>query len=107
MVKGRREKYLKVFGSIDSLNQQTSWTLGIFNMLESLAWDTRLVLGVSKTSLIKEVISWCDEADMRDLSVEEKYIKVASRLSTWMDDAEGQEKHDKVTKGYCSPRENP
>lgn len=47
---------LEVVGSIESLNQHVPWTIGLSTLFEWTTWQTEVVLGVSTTKLIKDVI---------------------------------------------------
>lgn len=53
-----RDKYIKIFGKIDSLEHQVSWSTGVSNMLEWLTWSTNDVLGVTKTKYREEIVKW-------------------------------------------------
>lgn len=99
------EKNRKIFGSIKSLEENIPWTIGISNMVEYLLWDTKSVLGISKTQLIKLIVKWCDEKETKDLSFDEKYKIVKDRLQRMSQNSEAIEKYERGKKGFCNPRE--
>ena len=99
------EKNRKIFGSIESLKDEISWTTGLLNMVEYLVWETKSVLGISKTQLIKQIVEWCDEDELKNLSFEDKYQTIKDRLDMIMSESESIEKYERGKKGYCSPRE--
>jgi hypothetical protein len=43
------DRYINVFGQLESLADRISWTTGISNMLDWLTWSTSGVLGITKT----------------------------------------------------------
>ena len=66
------EKYIKVFGRLNSLAERISWATGVANMLDWLTWDTSHVLGITKTQYWKQIVAWSVEDAVRDGTLEEK-----------------------------------
>jgi hypothetical protein len=71
------DKYINVFGRLDSLAEPISWATGVSNMLEWLTWMTSNVLGITKTKYAEQIISWIQEDAIRGRTREEtlKYVR--------------------------------
>ena len=74
------EKYKKIFGEIETLSEEISWTTGLSNMLEWLLWDTKTILGISKTAYWKRIVKWCHNKEVKDLNLEEKMKIIKKKL---------------------------
>lgn len=99
------EKYKRIFGKIDSLGEEISWSTGISNMLEWLTWSTNDVLGVSKTKFWKLAVELSHEEQVRHGSLEEKLLFVKKRLETLTKESERPDRYDKPSSSIASPRE--
>ena len=66
------DKYINVFGRLESLADPISWTTGVSNMIEWLTWMTGNVLGITKTKYAERIIDWTQEDAIRDGTREEK-----------------------------------
>ncbi len=99
------EKNKLFFGSINSLSETIPWTTGLSSIMEHFLWDTKSILGISKTQLIKLIIQWSSEQEMVKLSAEDKYIQIQIKLQALIQESESSSKYANSRKGYCSPRE--
>jgi hypothetical protein len=88
------EKYIGLFGKICSVGEQVPWTTGLSNMLEWLTWETRGVLGVSKTDYWKRAVAWANAPELRDFSLEEKFSHVEKKFAA---EARGSRKLDRYS----------
>lgn len=65
-----REQILKIVGQISSLDEPEPWTTGLSTLFEWTTWQTEVVLGISKTALVEEVVDAVldnyDDAETRD-----------------------------------------
>jgi len=100
-----KEKYKKLFGSIETLATPISWTNGISAMMEHFAWGTSYILGISKTKLIKLVIEMCDSEEFKHLTTDNKIHKINAKLKAILESSEETEKYTPYKSGYCSARE--
>src|SRR5919198_3363942 len=87
------DKYINVFGRLESLADRISWATGVSNMLEWLTWDTRNVLGITKTQYWKQILAWSLEGAVRDGALDEKLKYVSSRLDQEMQQTEQSERY--------------
>lgn len=99
------EKYRSVFGSIESLSEQIPWTTGVSNLVEYLLWDTKAVLGISKTELIKQIIRWLDEECDPNATVDQRIKLVKKKLDRLIAQTDTCQPYDKPSASYCGPRE--
>ena len=99
------EKYKKIFGEIKSLSEAMSWTTGLSNMLEWLLWDTKNILGVSKKTYWKQIVKWCDETEIKDLNLEEKYKSIEKKLNILLKKNEQPERYSKTSNSIYNARE--
>ncbi len=76
-----RDDYAKVFGAIKRLDEGLPWTNVMASMFEWLAWDTKSLLGIDKTSLVKHVVQLCSESACRSFPAAERLDYVKSRLA--------------------------
>ncbi len=102
---GAGDKYRSVFGSISSLSEQVPWPDGISNMVEHLLWDTKAVLGISKTTLIRRIVEWIAEIENQEASVNEKTAYVLKKLEIEGKRTESSERYAKPISSYCVARE--
>ena len=75
-----KDKYIRVFGSINSLAERVSWSSGVSNMLEWLTWNTGSLLGISKTEYRKQMVAWSNDEEVRGGTLEEKQQHVERKL---------------------------
>jgi hypothetical protein len=99
------EKYINVFGKIDSLAEEIPWSTGVSNMLEWLTWSTNDVLGITKTRYWKLIVELSHDPQVRNGSLEEKEAFVKSRLSALIQESEKINRYDKPSSSVASPRE--
>ena len=78
-----RDKYIQVFGKIETLAEPISWSTGISNMLEWLLWSTNDVLGVTKTQYRKKIVNWSHDEAIRNSDLEEKQEIVNPLISVF------------------------
>jgi len=73
----KANEYKEVFGRIFTLAEPVSWSVGISNMLAWLLWNTRHILGISKTEYWKLAVKWSHDETIRnsDLDEKQKYIE--------------------------------
>lgn len=99
------EKYRAVFGSIDDLTDEVPWTTGVSNLVEHLLWDTKAVLGISKTELVRKIVHWLDDEECRQTDGQTRASFVAQRLKTLTEQSDATERYTKPRSSYCGPRE--
>lgn len=99
------DKYTEIFGRLESLAQRIPWSTGLSNMLEWLTWDTRNILGITKTEYWKQIVAWSRENDGRDGTLEEKLKYVSSRLDQEMQRSEQSGRYAPRTSTIVSARE--
>ncbi|MCG3878320.1 hypothetical protein [Psychrobacter sp. Ps6] len=99
------EKYRRVFGSISHLKDQLSWTIGLTNMVEFLAWEPQRILGITKKQYVRQIIEWVAHPDMKDKNIEEIEQSVIKKLNTKMHESEQLETYSTQTTGICNARE--
>ena len=100
-----KEKYKKLFGSIQTLSDDEPWTMGVVGILEHFAWGTSNVLGISKTRLINLVIEMSSSDELSHLSTDEKAKEIKKKLHSIQSESETIERYDSHKTGYCFPRE--
>ncbi len=100
-----REKYKALFGSIESLAQPISWSTGVSNMLDWLTWSTNDVLGVTKTRYRKMIVEWSHDPEVRNATLEEKQLYVATRLKHEIAKSERYHRYDMPSSSIASPQE--
>jgi len=100
-----KEKYKKLFGSINSLAEDTSWTLGLVGLLEHFSWGTDSILGITKTKLVETIVEMSDSDKLSMLSTNEKIKKIKYNLKILAESLEKDEKFNSSTTGYCTARE--
>lgn len=99
------EKYRRVFGSISHLKDEISWTTGLSNMVEFLAWDPQRILGITKKQYVRQIIEWAAHPELKDKNIEEIEQSVIKKLNTKMNESEQLETHSTQTIGICHARE--
>jgi hypothetical protein len=100
-----REKYVKIFGKIETLAESIPWSIGISNMLEWLVWSTKDVLGVTKTQYRKQIVQWCDDESIKDCSLEEKQKYVTAKFNAEIKASERPNRYDHPVSSMATPRE--
>src|SRR5438445_8740719 len=75
-----REKYINLFGRVNSLAEGIPWYKAVSHLVEWLTWNTRYVLGVSKAKYAEQIIDWIDEDAVRAAAREEKKRYVRQKL---------------------------
>lgn len=94
-----------VYGRIYSLSDYVPWTTGFANMLSHLAWETDEVLGITKTSLCKMVISETNFPEFLEMDLDKRYKYVEKILRKKVSESESDSRYGGKRSGYCSPRE--
>jgi len=100
-----KDKYIKLFGSIETLSENEPWTMGLVGILEHFSWGTSFILGISKTQLIKLVVEMSDSDELSHLSTDEKLVQINKKLKVLLDRSERIGRYDPSKTGYCSARE--
>jgi len=100
-----RDKYISVFGKIETLEAPVTWTTGISNMLEWLLWETSHVLGISKTKYRNLIAEKAYQAATEGKSLEETKKEIASAITGEMNSNEHHGRFDKYKTSIASPRE--
>ncbi len=100
-----REKYISIFGKIDSLAEQQPWSTGLSNMLEWLTWSTGHVLGVTKTNYRKQIVAWSHDEEVRGANLDQKQDYVAGKISDELKRTEQSERHARPATSIATPRE--
>ena len=99
------EKYRRVFGSMSHLKDQISWTKGLSNMVEFLAWEPQRILGVSKKQYVRQIIEWAVQPELKDKNIEEIEQSIIKKLNQKMTESEQLETYSTQTMGICNARE--
>ena len=99
------EKYRRVFGSVSHLKDQISWTTGLTNMVEFLAWEPKQILGITKKQYVRQIIEWATQPELAGKSVEEIEHVIIKKLNAKMHDTEQLETYSSQRVGICHPRE--
>lgn len=99
------EKYRRVFGSVSHLKDQLSWTTGLTNMVEFLAWEPKQILGITKKQYVRQIIEWATQPELAGKSVEEIEHAIIKKLNAKMHDTEQLETYSSQRVGICHPRE--
>ncbi len=99
------EKYRRVFGSINHLKDQISWTTGLTNMVEFLAWEPKQILGITKKQYVRQIIEWATDPELAGKDVEEIEQSIIKKLNTKMHESEQLETYSTQRVGICHPRE--
>lgn len=99
-----RDKYRQVFGQIHSLAEPIPWTTGLSNMLEWLTWSTNDVLGVTKTTYWKRIVTWCDEASA-DADLDERKAFVKAKLTAEIKSNDPADRYARPRNKIAGPRE--
>ena len=100
-----KDKYLSVFGKIESLSDQLPWTNGVSNLVEHLLWDTKAVLGIHKTTLIKKIILLLEENCEPNASVDVRIKFIEDKLKQSIQETDCCQRYDDPKGSYCGPRE--
>lgn len=100
-----RDKYIQVFGEIETLAEPVSWTTGISNMLEWLLWSTNDVLGVTKTQYRKKIVNWCHDESICNSDIEKKQQYVIDKINEEMASSERLNRYERATSSIAAPRE--
>ncbi|GAA0800175.1 hypothetical protein [Psychrobacter piscatorii] len=99
------EKYRRVFGSINHLKDQISWTTGLTNMVEFLAWEPKQILGITKKQYVRQIIEWAIDPELAGKNLEEVEHAVIKKLNAKMHESEQLNTYSPKTVGICDPRE--
>ena len=99
------DKYKRVFGEIKTLSESVSWSTGVSNMLEWLLWDTKNILGVTKTKYWKDIIELTNEESIKSLNIEEKQKYISRVLKVQMAESEQLDRYKPPKSSVASPRE--
>ncbi|MBH0005135.1 hypothetical protein [Psychrobacter sp. SWN149] len=99
------EKYRRVFGSMNHLKDQLSWTAGLSNMVEFLAWEPQRILGITKKQYVRQIIEWATHPELTGKNIEEIEQSIIKKLNTKMSESEQLETYSTQTSGICNARE--
>ncbi len=102
---GVSARYLKIFGEIRSLSDQMHWTMGISNMFEWLIWDTKSVLGISKTKLRNRVVEMCTADDLAGCDPAHVQKVIEKRFAEETKASEQPGRYSPTKGGMLTPRE--
>jgi hypothetical protein len=75
------DKYKEVFGCINHLSDRVPWTDGVANLAEYRLWDTKAILGISKTAYWKRAVKWACSEELAGLTYEEKCTAISKKLN--------------------------
>lgn len=100
-----RDKYINIFGQIETLAEPTSWSTGISNMLEWLTWSTRDILGITKTEYRKLIIKLSHDETIRNAELADKQQYVVQKLDAEILASEKLHRYDRPTSSLATPRE--
>lgn len=99
-----REEYQKVFGTIKNLEEHLPWPYVMASMFEWLGWNTGILLGIDKSTLIRQLVKICADPEFKRTPESGRVKFVTDRLVEapnvlqWDGDAR--------TKGLTSVRES-
>lgn len=99
------DKYARIFGKMTSLSEPISWTTGLSNMFEWLAWGTHNVLGITKTDYRKKLITWSHEAAVSGNTLDETIRQVTKKADAEIRQSEKPSRDDKPEYRLATPRE--
>jgi hypothetical protein len=99
------ERYRRFFGHLENLAEAPPWTEGVSNLVDWLVWSTRHVLGVNKTQYWKQIVAWCDEEALRELSTVDKQKVIGKRLGDVIRESEATDRFDPPKNSIAGPRE--
>jgi hypothetical protein len=99
------EKYRRVFGSMSHLKDQISWTSGLSNMVEFLAWEPKQILGITKKQYVRQIIEWATHPELTGKNIEEIEQSIIKKLNQKMTESEQLETYSTQTSGICDARE--
>ncbi|MGM8937453.1 hypothetical protein ACS8E2_02035 [Psychrobacter glaciei] len=99
------EKYRRIFGSMSHLKDQISWTNGLSNMVEFLAWEPQRILGISKKQYVRQIIEWAVHPDLEGKNLEDIEQSVIKNINLKMSESEQLETYSTQTLGICDARE--
>lgn len=100
-----KDKYIKVFGSINHLSDTVPWTSGIMNLAEHLVWDTKSILGISKKAYWKKTVAWACSDELQGLTLEEKYAAIQKKLDKLLKVSDNPSRYSKTTSVVFTARE--
>lgn len=100
-----RDKYINVFGRLESLAQPIPWSTGVSNMLEWLAWSTNSILGVTKTRYREKIVAWSHDEVVRHGTLDEKIRHVSRKLDEELVRSEQSTRYAHPISAIASPRE--
>ena len=99
------KKYKAHFGSISSLSSQVPWTTGLSNLIEFVTWETKAILGISKTEFWKLILKITEDDGFSILEKVDKEKQIKKILEKEIAKSEVQERLTMPKASYCSPRE--
>lgn len=99
------EKYRRVFGSMSHLKDQISWTTGLSNMVEFLAWEPKQILGITKKQYVRQIIEWATHPELTGKNIEEIEQSIIKKLNQKMIESEQLDTYATSTSGICDARE--
>jgi len=99
------ERYNRIFGSIESLADDIPWTTGLSNMVEHLLWDTKSILGISKTRFWQTILSMTEQDGFPTHDSKSKHKFVKTRLDDLLKASDVSSRYSPPRHGYCSPSE--
>ena len=100
-----RDKYIKIFGEIKSLEESISWCTTISNVIEWLTWEKSAILGISKTQIWKLAVKYSHEASENTSELAEKQKYVEKKLAEVIKSSEATERYDLPKSSLATPRE--
>jgi hypothetical protein len=98
-------RFRNIFGQMNHLKEDISWTKGLSNLADFLVWNPQSVLGVSKKQYVRQIIEWSLDPAMQDKTFEQIEKIVNTKLALQMDMAEQAETYTLKNKGICNARE--
>lgn len=101
-----KEKYKRVFGEINTLAEPISWSTGVSNMLEWLLWDTKNILGVTKTQYWKQIIELVHDNNIKNGTLDQKKKYISKILKTQVSASDQCDRYAPPKSSVASPRES-
>lgn len=100
-----RAKFRKIFGEINHLKEDISWTNGLSSLAGFLAWNPEYLIGMSKRKFIHHIVKLAYEPIMQGKPIEEIGDYVRAMLEAEMKVNEQYERYSQKTRGICNARE--
>ena len=100
-----RDKYIKIFGKFESLDEKVPWPMGLTNLFEWLTWSTHCVLGVTKEKYREQIVKQSYGEAIKGASLDAIQQIIATQIANEMKANEQDERYSLANSGIASSRE--